>query len=1007
MIKQMELIPGFGGMLFQTIISGDINPAIRQAASILFKNKVRNSWSPIQDDVAEGVVSTMFPDQVKSAIKDSLLKAICVSPKNLRVQLGVALQQIVQTDFPENWPGIMEQIMQFINSQDGAQMHGALYALRVITQRYQYTAEQPRREPLYKIVEYTFPVLLPLLEFLEKHDSIESVEMQLLIIKTFYSSTEHNVPAYLINPEISASWFSILLKLLERPITLPNEPTDSEDKEKWAPWQIKKWISHILDRYFQRYGVVRESDDEASQNFSRFFAATFSPKLLESFLNLLNSPLGKTMPRKLTTACLTFVTSSIYHSQTWQLVKPHVDALFRSIFFPILMFNQEDYDTYYNEPQEFINRQFDFETEFADPRSAVLAFMVEVIKFRGESFLVTFMNFLVNDVLKRNSEVPNDKKNPSEIYAAIMAVGNLSSFLRKSKAFSDSIESIVIAHIIPHLSSQCDFIRARATWVFTEFIKLKWVNEEALLSGTQQVLNNVNHTDLPVKVYSALSVRNLIRSKKVSPGVETILPQLTQVFLNLLNEVDSDELVMTLQKVIEKYSDKIPQYAPQILSSIVAQYLKLTAKDDFFEDENDSAQLAAMQCLNAVQTILYSVQSQPALYAQLEPSLYSLLMAIKPHLVDVFTDYLEILSMYSYFTEKIADQMWDIFDKYCDCTLDWATDFIPELVAPFDNFITKCPDKFLNGPFLAKLCLIYEKTLSNPRSSEIDTGEACKLLEIVFINCRGRVDSIIPQAITLAVDRLKRAQQPKLKVLLLEVIANALYYNPFVTFGFLESKGWTKDIFGLWFSLVNTEFKRLHDMKITILALTTMFQVPLSQWPPSLLNELKNIVVSIMDLQFKYSKLKADKQAKGEESETSEGFDDDDEDSDMEGAGEMGGDMGDPELDSIMEKEREYKDDEDVGAAFMSGAINQKLAELYNDEEDEAEYEDDEDFTSLLDRVDELKYFFEAMQNLSIKEPQAYQQLLSLFSENDKARLAELNQELANRIQQQQQQPKQ
>lgn len=81
-------------------------------------------------------------------------------------------------------------------------------------------------------------------------------------------------------------------------------------------------------------------------------------------------------------------------------------------------------------------------------------------------------------------------------------------------------------------------------------------------------------------------------------------------------------------------------------------------------------------------------------------------------------------------------------------------------------------------------------------------------MEVVLVYCKGRVDHIVPEAIRIAVERLEIAESVALKVLLLEVVANALFYNPAMTLSYLESKGWTHKIFSLFLEMLPTKFSR-------------------------------------------------------------------------------------------------------------------------------------------------------------------------------------------------------
>lgn len=46
------------------------------------------------------------------------------------------------------------------------------------------------------------------------------------------------------------------VSLLQQPVPKDDEPDSMEEREKWLPWKIKKWITSIFDRLFQRYEKV-------------------------------------------------------------------------------------------------------------------------------------------------------------------------------------------------------------------------------------------------------------------------------------------------------------------------------------------------------------------------------------------------------------------------------------------------------------------------------------------------------------------------------------------------------------------------------------------------------------------------------------------------------------------------------------------------------------------------------------------------------------------------------
>jgi len=69
-----------------------------------------------------------------------------------------------------------------------------------------------------------------------------------------------------------------------------------------------------------------------------------------------------------------------------------------------------------------------------------------------------------------------------------------------------------------------------------------------------------------------------------------------------------------------------------------------------------------------------------------------------------------------------------------------------------------------------------------------DIEPAPKLIEVVFQNCRGQVDHWVEPYLSITVDRLRRAEKPYLKCLLIQVVCNPNFIAQSLLLGAEESK---------------------------------------------------------------------------------------------------------------------------------------------------------------------------------------------------------------------------
>ncbi len=79
-----------------------------------------------------------------------------------------------------------------------------------------------------------------------------------------------------------------------------------------------------------------------------------------------------------------------------------------------------------------------------------------------------------------------------------------------------------------------------------------------------EIYQNLNHADLSVKVNAAVSLIELlfheIAVNMLKPGLGTIV----RIYLKLIDEIDYDQLIVSLKTIVEIYEDDIAPYAYEL-----------------------------------------------------------------------------------------------------------------------------------------------------------------------------------------------------------------------------------------------------------------------------------------------------------------------------------------------------------------------------------------------------------------------------------------------------------
>ena len=130
---------------------------------------------------------------------------------------------------------------------------------------------------------------------------------------------------------------------------------------------------------------------------------------------------------------------------------------------------------------------------------------------------------------------------------------------------------------------------------------------------------------------------------------------------------------------------------------------------------------------------------------------------------------------------------------------------------------------------------IIQDIFNDKKVGGVDRICGCKLAEGLMLSLRGHVDEHIGEFIRLAMKVLMNDELKvkSYKIHLLEMVINAVYYNPQLALSILEMSEGTNKFFNLWFSSID-DMTRVHDKKLSIVAILSLLSIPLQSVPVSI-----------------------------------------------------------------------------------------------------------------------------------------------------------------------------
>ncbi|MCI03537.1 putative importin-7 [Trifolium medium] len=104
-----------------------------------------------------------------------------------------------------------------------------------------------------------------------------------------------------------------------------------------------------------------------------------------------------------------------------------------------------------------------------------------------------------------------------------------------------------------------------AAWVAGQYAHITFSDQNNFRKALQCVVSRMQDSELPVRVDSVFALRSFIEACKDLNEIRPILPQLLDEFFKLMNEVENEDLVFTLETIVDKFGEEMAPYALGLL----------------------------------------------------------------------------------------------------------------------------------------------------------------------------------------------------------------------------------------------------------------------------------------------------------------------------------------------------------------------------------------------------------------------------------------------------------
>ncbi|KAF9065181.1 armadillo-type protein [Rhodocollybia butyracea] len=1001
-IRKIGNEEGMISALLQIIASDNTDLATRQACSVWLKNRVSATYTLEETSEPKRPDRGPIARTDRNALKASILPLLSTSPsRSINLQLASTLKNIVAHDFPDKWPGLLDEIKRLLVSNDIRQVHAGCVAALEAVRAFRFRQQS---DVMPKIVAQLFPTLVTIATNMIQTPPSQSQEiptMLHLILKTYKTSIVINLSAHQQSAESLVPWGQLLFSVVNLPVPKEVVPEDEEERERSEWWVAKKWAYATLGRLFHRFGNPSQLPSTMQQEYAAFaqhFVSMFAPEILNIYLRQVELYVSgqNWLSKKCQYHIFSFFTECVKPKSTWTLLKPHFETIVSTFAFPHLCFTPTKQALWENDPVDYIRVSVDEYESYATPVSAATTFLFSLAGNRTKTTFMPILGF-INNILRSNSA-------PQQRFGALNMTAALGPWIMKHPEVRNNMEQFVQQFVTPEFSSPEPYLRSIACEVVGTVAKngMTWSSEENLNANFHAVATALDDQEFPVRVHAALALTELIVSQEsvrnqVAPQVGKVIQDL----LKLSDETDIDILNHSMEVMVEQFQEELLPVAAQLTSRLCESYLRLAREsnnqdsldsssndlESIMADADDDKTYAAMGVAKTIWTIVTSVDSSPEILAQIQEIIIPIIVyTLNNKLLDLFDNMYDLIDSLTFKLHSVSPNMWPVFELTYQLFKNDAVDFLEEMLPSLDNFISYGAETIKQRTDYKQMLFdIYNTSITSDHLGENDRVNGCKLAESMLLNLRGHVDDLLQSIIATTFEGLEAAETNSLKLALLEVSVNCVLYNPSAALTLMETTrpGASRVFFNKWFAAINNEkLPRVHDKKLSIVTLAALMEVEPGMVPEPLREGWPSIVGGALKLFKDLPQAIADRKALEEALQD----DDDDDDLDDEKVLNLNGDDED-----VWDEDSAYLEMLASEGARLR-AKSEKLAsgDDVDDESEESDIEEELGYISPLDSVNPYAAFKQSLTAFQMRNPAGYQAATTALNVEEQTLLMEV-----------------
>ena len=997
-------LPNYSPLLLK--ISCNINKEytseIALNAAIQLKNYIKSYWKNEKNTININDEENIIINQEdKNFIRNKIIEVIIyvIEIENITIlkQYKQCIKIILKYDFKKDKienKEFINRIITCLSSKNLKQTYAGIVLFGQFSKIFEFDNEDSQKiynEELIKVNNY---LLSSLYECKDINESIQS-NFAYKMIKIFFRSFQGAIPELFTQEIIFDKWINFIINVIKTPIKESNINI-TQNMRKNIFYKLKRVCYQTITRITQKFSRYTAKKEKTP------FEKMINVKYISIFLDLYKTIFMKQFNNKLFLddygkTCIYNFFWTIMENKNFRqsiidlFINDNNNILLNNIINDCVL-SYQDLELWNNDPKKYLSEKIEEISDILTKRYNSCKLFSSLWLFKDNEsgkyiYYETLYEFLCNTLIKENNNLTSEKESllnnlKNKPYYSIY--NEIQFCLRKEsilyliktnnkyvlKYSKNNFENFIEKIIYPELISSCAILREQACNFIKSFKAYDYSNK-TLIENITKGLSYLMQNDpiLQVRFESAMALSSLLRQKYVKELLKGNILPLLQIYIKLMEETDLEEMMNSLQDVIQNFTEESKIYIVYLGEYLIKYFNKLVGNIDEEKEDNDIDEYSLVNnIINTFCNFAHYFVNDEEIYPKIESCFDILLnycISIIPD--DKLEEGINLMKEILSNCKKLPKHTLNFFiplinaiieendiDLYGNENLSKIAELICFYISKdYEGIIISSIDKDGNHHYINYLMKFLHYIIIQCDKENKDYYEYIYIFYIcnsLFDRYKNQVEQIFEEILELIIMKYKNSKNQKILDYLCLLLSISFIYFPEKCLIYFQKKCCIKDITMFWFFQID-KIQNYKHLKYNLFAICSLITLDQKLQDKLIIENIKLFVDKIMILIEKIDS-KIEKEEKNIEKKNNE--------------------------------EEENEDDELDGDELFKKLIVE--GKDISDEEDDDNWEEDEvveDFPETeADKQDPILIVKNSLDLISTKFPELFDNIVKILGDN-------------------------